>query len=719
MTMRGRVGAALIATLIGGLLGGASASAQVVSTGHSGWFWSNPVPQGEPLTDVSFAGGVGYAVGNFGTVLRTSDSGATWTSLPSGLEANLTEVDAITPASVIVAGGCVLRRSDDSGATFVRLPWTASDSSCPEPIAAVDFPTAATGYLLLGDGTILRTQDGGQSWARAASPPTPPAAIAFLSASAGFAAGSGVGIYVTSDGGTTWSLADGSAVGVSAMSLDGPTGVVAFSGFAPVSGPYPGATSPTLYVSGGGGQTWTSRRPNGLYSFSFAATHLDCVNGTGCLLSGRDGVFRTTDGVSFESVAPAGLTPTDAAFAGPAAAVVVTQEGIPAISSDGGATFSAAGAALGPGFYRLQVSSGALATLSGAQGEIALTSDGGTSWSVLEAPTTQNINAASFLTATTGLALEDTGGVLRTENAGSSWQTLSDQPGNVALLALDPDHALLAGLHGIERSSDGGQTFTRVLAGAALDELTPAGSAIVASGQRRIYVSSDGGARWRPMALPRHILRGGAIVQLDFMSARVGFVLGVDGRLFATSDGGKRWREVLGLGHGAILSIAFTSARSGWAAEGDANGTPGAVLRTDDGGRTWRPQQVGALQIGALGATGQDGYALDGIGHVFATGSAGDLGAPSSISLRAPRRPSKHGRVAVKGRLVPAPAGTSVEIGYRAVSGGSWKHKLVAVGPGGTFSLALRIAHATAFVAQWTGDVTSRGAGSPAVIVQP
>jgi hypothetical protein len=167
---------------------------------------------------------------------------------------------------------------------------------------------------------------------------------------------------------------------------------------------------------------------------------------------------------------------------------------------------------------------------------------------------------------------------------------------------------------------------------------------------------------------------------------------------------------VLGLGHSSIISIAFTSARNGWASEGPADGAPGEVLRTNDGGTSWRPQRVGALQIQEVGAAGGEGYALDLMGDLFATRTDGDLGGASSISLKAPRKASRGGRVCVMGRLVPSLTGALFEICYRALAGGLWAHRVVTVDGGGKFSLTVRIRRATAFVAQSAGDVSTRGA---------
>ena len=114
-----------------GVLAGAG-----VSVGHSGWFWGDPQPQGNTLNGIDFAGSRGYAAGDFGTLLRTDDDGATWEGLPTGITAPLVTVRAIDSNTVVIGGDCALRRSDDGGQTFTRLPWTGSDQSCPSQIAS-------------------------------------------------------------------------------------------------------------------------------------------------------------------------------------------------------------------------------------------------------------------------------------------------------------------------------------------------------------------------------------------------------------------------------------------------------------------------------------------------------------------------------------------------------------------------------------------------------
>jgi photosystem II stability/assembly factor-like uncharacterized protein len=143
---------------------GASANVQV---GSSGWSWGNPQPQGNTLHAMAFAGSTGYAVGDFGTLLQTTDGGSTWAGLPAGTFTNLTRLQVLDANTVIAGGGCVARRSIDGGRTFTRIAFTPVESSCPDKskLAAFSFLSANHGYLVLADGSVFETTDGGTEFA--------------------------------------------------------------------------------------------------------------------------------------------------------------------------------------------------------------------------------------------------------------------------------------------------------------------------------------------------------------------------------------------------------------------------------------------------------------------------------------------------------------------------------------------------------------------------
>src|SRR4051812_5843103 len=228
-----------------------------VLAGHSGWIWGNPLPQGHAVRSLEFAGLRGYAAGTFGTLLRTDDGGLSWQGIATGSTVDFRRVRIITPDVVVVGGGCAVRRTDDGGQAFRRLPWTASDTRCSSPVASFAFPSPATGYLALENGNVLRTLDGGRTWRRrtavpgtavtAAASKAPPRHVPFLGPALGSAATSAGPIFRPRDGGGTWEPVATAATGLTALFF-----ADAANGYAV------GARSTLLRTTDGGG-TWTPR----------------------------------------------------------------------------------------------------------------------------------------------------------------------------------------------------------------------------------------------------------------------------------------------------------------------------------------------------------------------------------------------------------------------------------------------------------------------------
>src|SRR4029453_18582707 len=73
---------------------------------------------------------------------------------------------AIDSDSLFAGGGCVGRRSDDGGTTFKRVAFPPVESSCRQKPAAGRFVDQVTGYLVLEDGTVLRTDNNGDTFAQ-------------------------------------------------------------------------------------------------------------------------------------------------------------------------------------------------------------------------------------------------------------------------------------------------------------------------------------------------------------------------------------------------------------------------------------------------------------------------------------------------------------------------------------------------------------------------
>jgi photosystem II stability/assembly factor-like uncharacterized protein len=287
-------------------------------------------------------------------------------------------------------------------------------------------------------------------------------------------------------------------------------------------------------------------------------------------------------------------------------------------------------------------------------------------------------------------------------------------PGARALLATGPEALLVAGGGGVQRSTDGGTTFA-TRARRPVRAFDRAGGALLAYGAKALLISGDGGTSWRTLRLPP----GGPVLSADFVSATTGFVVRDDGEVIATANGGRSWKLLTGVGRDDIAQVSFGDAKHGFLML-DSDSGLGGVLRTSDAGRSWRPQVIGQrplAQVLALGAAG--GTALtNGLGQLFATGSGGDAGTRSALTLRvaSKRRAGRRTAVTLAGRLKPAPAGAGVSVTARI--GGTWVRKFVTVSGGGRFRTTWRLRGGTVFVAQWRGAPGVQADGTAAVRVR-
>ena len=709
----------------------APAAGAAVDVPQSGWSWGSPRPQGHHLVALEFAdGGRGYAAGAFGTLLRTDDAGASWVGLPTGRQIAFTELDVLGPDAFVAGGGCTLRRSDDGGKTLKRLPFAATEANCPAPLEAFSFASPQAGLLALRDGTILRTDDGGQTFSRRTSLPGAHD-LAFATADAGLAvvpAGRGSEIFRTTDGGATWTSAAVTPGAVRDLHL------------APGGAAYAVGAAPALHRSNDGGATWEPAEMEGLPAGE-TVTAISCRDATTCLMTtaAGDRLLRTDDGgdtVTVIAASDQGLRAL--AWASAQRVVAVGNRGATVASSDAGLSFARIGGELPGRYTAIRSSGGDLAFAVGQKGALARTTDGGQTWTPGAVSTSLDVVDASFASASTGYALDGGGTLFRTENSGASWRILATgSSASRAVQALTANTVVLAG-RGLRRSANGGETFDPVgPRGAAVERLDRAGSALVAYGRKTMLMSVNGGRRWRKVRRPS---KKRAIGAVDFVSSRAGFLLDDTGRVFVTRNRGKRWSELLGVGSSNVDGLAFADSKHGWLVlDGYRGDRGGWVLRTDDGGKSFRPQLVSDSQLigRSLGtptllATGarkgiavslgfettDDDYSgssttMSGPQSFFTTAKGGDAGREPRLTLRKPaRRPKRGARVRISGRLVPARGGETVLVSIRVAKSSTWRSVSARVDSSGRFSLTRRADRALRVVAQWQGDDTRAGAAS-------
>src|SRR5438876_5454249 len=181
--------------------------------------------------------GTGFVVGDTGTILKSTDAGATWTPLTSGISSTLHGIYFLDPNEGMAVGdsGTILRTTD-GGAAWQSIPSGVEDS-----LRSVSF-NGANGICGGDSQDIVYSTDSGASWQISQSGFFGGGFLGaqMLSATTGFVAGQNsifqALVGATTDGGASWAFQpfyfDGNEGGANdVFFLDQNTGLVSGSVF--------------------------------------------------------------------------------------------------------------------------------------------------------------------------------------------------------------------------------------------------------------------------------------------------------------------------------------------------------------------------------------------------------------------------------------------------------------------------------------------------------
>lgn len=181
-------------------------SGTIIKTTNGGINW-NILNSGttDSLFSIFFTdGSTGFACGSLGLVLRTTNGGLNWSSIiviPSPTLRSIYFPPTGTGNTGFISGLAQIFKTTNAG-----INWTPQIETGPD-LYSIYFADALTGYVCGSGGAILKCTNGGPGWlSQASGTTTGLRAIQFINSSTGWATGNDSHLYKTTNGGTIWTL---------------------------------------------------------------------------------------------------------------------------------------------------------------------------------------------------------------------------------------------------------------------------------------------------------------------------------------------------------------------------------------------------------------------------------------------------------------------------------------------------------------------------------
>lgn len=548
---------------------------------QTSWQWVNPLPQGNLLNGLAAVNqDTVFAVGDYGTVIRSTNGGVNWNVLPNagGMSEQLFGVHFPTSQTGYAVGttGQYVKTTDGGATWFYHQAPTLSD------LYAAHFVSASTGWIAGAFGTILGTTNGGATWnAESTTTTLNLYAINFANSTTGWASGAGGKILKTTNGGLTWaSQTSGIVQPLYALDFTSATTGYAVGAFG------------NILKTVNGGSTWLpqiSSTSYSLYTAQFTSASVGWAAGSfGTILKTTNGGlnwFAQSSNSYNDIYGMAFISATTGWMGGDFGTLLGTI--------DGGTNWVVRSSGTKNILNSIHFPDPQTGYSVGEEGTIVKTTDGGLSWLPQSSGLYQTLYGVYFASSSVGWAVGDSAVILRTTTGGANWveQNSHSEMSLYSVHFANATNGWAVGDFGtILASSNGGVTWAPQTSGTSTTLLrirfiTPSiGWAVGYSG--KILKTSNGGTTW----LPQTSGTAQTLYSIEIVDANTVLVVGDFGLVLKSTNGGTTWGALATDTDASLYGIAFYTPSLGWAA-----GDDGTVIRTSDGGGSWITQKTGTF----------------------------------------------------------------------------------------------------------------------------
>jgi len=582
-----------------------------------GWFWQNPQPTSNPIVKTKYLNSnFAIGVGDFGSVIKTTNGGNVWVSLNNFTSNNLKNLHIIDSLIIYVVGteGSAFK-TINSGQNWSKLNLGSTQFN------DIIFLNASTGFIV-GQGRILKTTNGGNNWVITTTS-IEFNSVFFVNSDTGFIAGSSNTIYKTTNNGINWIVINPETGVYSWYSVyfkDENNGLIFGNGgkiFKSTNGGINWVQTPTnstelimtsgikdsslIYAGGGNGLllrttnfglNWLALQSGQGTNFvssinAFNDTSITTVGWKSCYPCHYEINYSTNNGTNWNSGIQgvrASLTSID--FININTGIAVGSGGNILRTSNGGINWTIVSSGGTQIYNDVRIFSSGVGYICGSNSKFLKTTDLGLTWVNIGVPTA-DYNSLSFINDNTGFLVGKYSifpfyevQVLKTTNGGN---TFIDFKNNIAsneffnnVQFIDQNNIYVVG-NKVFKSSNGGNNWVQVHSGIALNCLyfeNP--NTGIAAGQYNVIKTTNGGVNWLQIAVPSNYR------DVSFLNSNTGIAVGynyVNSGISRTTNGGASWIFSNGVTANTFNAVNYISENVVYIA-----GDGGTILKSTNGG---------------------------------------------------------------------------------------------------------------------------------------
>ncbi|MEN0055121.1 MAG: ELWxxDGT repeat protein [Mucilaginibacter sp.] len=538
------------------------------------------------LDDVAYAGSSIIAVGSRGNILKSDNDGVDWSIVNTGVGSSFNTIKMIDDhIGYIMSYEGTMLKTEDGGNNW--FPIESPDTAYPY-LNHMVFSSALTGYIF-SDYKLYKTINGGKTWKKLNFNGSGLTGGWFIDDNNGFICGGSQTLLHTTDGGVSWTNITTASLGFN----------IGFSSIAFVNATtgFLATTSGALLQTQDSGLTWSKV---GAVSANYIPRMIFQDAKTGYILSNGGTVFKTIDGgVTWTSELSSNNALLGLAYNAAKNKYCLVGHGLSLGSSaeqgrciylkDGAGAWAVRSVIDGGDYYTENVVDDKTAYVFGSNN--IKTTDGGITWKKINAAsdTYNSIRNSSFTSKDVGY-YADLYHAYKTINGGDTWTQLNipNFTYTLAIAFLNENIGFISTDDGLYKTSDAGTTWIKTITYNSLGGITDIAFANqqVAFGVGRgsnIYKTTDQGNTWTITSIPGSLY----FTSCYFFDTQTGLIGGTNGTLLRTTDGGTTWTPIYTPAILTFYGFTFLDKLHGFAITNHDNSGVSEIYETFDAGLTW------------------------------------------------------------------------------------------------------------------------------------